>query len=294
MGVYIGERDVVLVRGEDATSYLQGQVSQDVAGLGVGKSAWSLILQPQGKVDAWFRITRTGQDAYVLDVDAGFGEALLSRVKRFMLRVKVDLELDTWVLHAYDTVVPEDAVVPEDTSVPHLEAPIVAPSADGRGVDIVGPDLDDSDVVADNEHQSTAEYTRRRIEGGIPAMGAELGASTIPAEAGVVNRSVSFTKGCYTGQELVARVDSRGDNTPRRLRIVSGSGQAPASGDELYADDANAGIITSVADTGDGWIALAYVRRSALKRSELALDVRSVDVRPTPWDIEAQTISGSP
>ena len=195
MSVYVGERDVVLVEGEEATTYLQGQISQDVDQLAPGDSAWSLILQPQGKVDAWFRITRTGSDAYLLDVDTGFGETLLARLKRFKLRTKADLELLTWTLHAYDGEPTAD-----------VDAPIVAPSATGTGTDVIGPELGDPA----GEVATAEEYLRRRILAGVPAMGSELDDSTIPAEAGVVDRSVSFTKGCYTGQELVARVDSRG------------------------------------------------------------------------------------
>lgn len=266
--VFVGQRDVVIVSGDDAESYLQGQLSQDVASVGPGQSAWSLILRPQGKVDAWFRLTRSNDGRFFLDVDAGFGEVLLERLKRFMLRVKVDLELVTWILHAYDG--PLDAEV---------EAPIVAPSADGAGVDVIGPQLGEPD----HPLLSADDHLRRRIEAGVPAMGSELGESTIPAEAAIVQRSVSFTKGCYTGQELVARVDSRGDNTPRRLRILSGEGSA-AVGDELHADDAVVGTLTSVVPTDDGWAALGYVKRSALGMAELELSGRAVSVRPVPSD----------
>lgn len=271
MSVYVGERDVLSVLGADAESYLQGQVSQDVSKLAIGESAWSLVLQPQGKVVAWFRVTRVADDGFLLDVDAGFGETLLARIKRFMMRVKVDLELATWTLHAYDEVI--DAAT--------LTAPIVSPSADGLGVDVIGPDL----ASPTAPELSADDHLRRRIESGIPAMGTELGESTIPAEAGIVNRSVSFTKGCYTGQELVARVDSRGDNTPRRLRIVSGAGAGTAAvGDELHNDGSVAGTITSVAATSDGWVALAYVKRSSFDASELDFDGNSVAVRRVPGD----------
>ena len=188
-----------------------------------------------------------------------------------MLRVKVELDLQTWTLHAYDEVVERAAGV---------DGMIVAASADGRGIDVIGPDLGTPDA----DPMSSEEYAERRILGGIPAMGSELDESTIPAESGVVAKSVSFTKGCYTGQELVARVDSRGDNTPRRLRIVSGAGVNPGPGDELELDDASVGVLTSVAPTRDGWVALAYVRRNALDRSELSLAGAPVMVRSTPWD----------
>ena len=90
------DRDVVVVSGPDAIGYLQGQVSQDVEALAVGASAWSLVLQPQGRIDAWARISRVADDAAVLDVDAGFGPALVARLARFKLRVKADIEPLPW------------------------------------------------------------------------------------------------------------------------------------------------------------------------------------------------------
>lgn len=271
MSVYVGERDVVSVEGAEATTYLQGQISQDVLGLSVGESSWSLILQPQGKVDAWFRITKSGDDSYLLDVDAGFGETLLARLKRFKLRTKADLELATWTLHAYD----------DSDAAAGIDAPIVSLSATGSGTDVIGPAL-----AAPTVDTITAEqYLSRRILAGIPAMGAELGESTIPAEARIVDASVSFTKGCYTGQELVARVDSRGDHTPRRLRIVSGSGIVPTATD-LESDGVAAGQVTSVAPDGDGWVGLAYVKRSFFDATALTLDGSPVSVRPVPADTQ--------
>ena len=103
-------------------------------------------------------------------------------------------------------------------------------------------------------------YEAVRIEAGVPAMGAELTERTIPAETGIVDRTVSFTKGCYTGQELVARIDSRGGHVPRHLRGVVLSGPAPA-GATLEVDGKNVGALTSVGRRPDGAVALAYVGR---------------------------------
>jgi folate-binding protein YgfZ len=134
-------------------------------------------------------------------------------------------------------------------------------------------------------------YHAVRIECGVPMMGAELDTSTIPAEAGIVDRSVSWTKGCYTGQELVARIDSRGSNVPRRLTgVVLGAdvmppvgatvhavaaeaesgleGGPPAVGEggpgEVGATGAEVGRLTSVARSVDlaAPVALAYLRRA--------------------------------
>src|SRR3546814_19204784 len=76
--------------------FLQGQLSQEIAGLAIGASAPSLLLQPTGKVDAWLRATRLADDEVLLDVELGHGEAIEARLRRFRLRTKADLELTTW------------------------------------------------------------------------------------------------------------------------------------------------------------------------------------------------------
>jgi aminomethyltransferase len=103
-------------------------------------------------------------------------------------------------------------------------------------------------------------YEAARIEAGIPRMGAELTERTIPAEAGIVERTVSFTKGCFTGQELVARIDSRGGHVPRHLRGVVLNEEVPV-GATLRFEGKQAGSITSVATRPGGAVALAYVGR---------------------------------
>src|SRR5690606_20435453 len=95
-------RDVVRATGEDALDYLQGQLSQDLAALGPGAATYSLVLEPAGKVDAWVRLWRADEDAggFLLEVEAGAGEALVARLERFRLRVQVELELLRWSLVA--------------------------------------------------------------------------------------------------------------------------------------------------------------------------------------------------
>ena len=93
-------------------------------------------------------------------------------------------------------------------------------------------------------------------------MGAELTEKTIPGETGLIASTVSFTKGCYTGQELVARIDSRGGNVPRHLRALFLSHQVETGTDLVDLDGKVAGTVTSVACAADGrWIGLGYVRR---------------------------------
>ena len=141
------------------------------------------------------------------------------------------------------------------------------------GVDLFGPSGQEFEVDT-----ATGRGEALRIGAGIPAFGSDYHEKTIPAELGVVDMSADFNKGCYTGQELVARTDSRGNNTPRQLRVLSGSGSAPSVGDEPLLEDAAAGVLTSVAAIDDGWVALASIKRSAFDATELIVNGATASV----------------
>jgi folate-binding protein YgfZ len=240
------ERDVVRVSGPDAEAYLQGQCSQDVAAIGPGQSAWSFVLQPSGKVAAFARVTSTA-DGFLLDTDGGYGAALVERLRMFLLRTKATIEPLAWRCLAVRN--------PGPTLVTTTDAMAARANWHGApGVDLLGPSVE---APIGARPIDRAGYERLRVEAGWPAMGSELTADTIPAEAGVIPESVSFTKGCYTGQELVARIDSRGGHVPRLLRHVRLAGRA-APGTHLTVEGKDVGVLTSV--TGN--LALAYVGRA--------------------------------
>jgi folate-binding protein YgfZ len=286
-GAFGSSRDVLAVRGPDAEAYLQGQLSQDVTALAVGASADSLLLEPDGKVTALVRVTRTDGQGFVLDVDAGYGAAVVARLRRFLLRAKVELEsLDWRCLSLRGAGVAEAAggllTVLAERGV--LTLPF---EWNGwRGVDLLGPsDVvlvagPDRVVLPPGVVACGADAVEAcRIVSGVPAMGAELTAKTIPHEAGIVARTVNFSKGCYTGQELVARIDSRGGNVPRRLvgivapagppetdRLSPGmtlhAGEVPAQ--DSPSDDKVVGTLTSAAWSAevDAWVGLGYLHRN--------------------------------
>jgi tRNA-modifying protein YgfZ len=200
----LGPRDIVVAEGADALSYLQSQVSQDLASLPVGGQTWTLVLEPTGKVTSLARVTRVGDDRFELDTDAGFGAALLARLDRFKIRVEV-----------------ETSLVEAGEEPPRNEA--------------------------------------ERIELGWPAMGHELiPGETLPAGTGLSRVAVSFTKGCYPGQELVERMDSRGAEAPRTLRRIDVA-EGTVAGDDVRDGDQSVGEVTTVAGTR----ALAWVKRSS-------------------------------
>jgi folate-binding protein YgfZ len=238
-------RDVVAVTGTDAESFLQGQLSQDVAAIDTGSSAWSFVLQPTGRVEVLCRVHRVNDRTFVLDTDGGWGEALVERLLRFRLRVDVDVSRLAWrclsLLGA--DLTPGPGVV-----VGWWDEP-------GR-VDLLGADVTPPEGA---EGIGADEYERARIEAGWPAMGTELTSDTIPAEAGIVPAAVSFTKGCFTGQELVARIDSRGGNVPRHLRILRAApGSAMSPGADVIVGAKEVGRVTSSA----GDVALGLIARA--------------------------------
>lgn len=238
-------RDVVRVEGPDATAFLQGQLSQDVAGVAVGDAVWSLLLQPTGKVDAWLRATRVAADRWLLDVDPGWGEHVATRLGRFLLRTKATVVADPgWSLRAVRG--PSEVSLTHPSEIEVLALPIWWPGL--VGYDLLAPA--GVPVGLDLPEVGPAALDAVRIECGVPAMGAELTEATIPAEAGqwLVDASVSFTKGCYTGQELVARIDSRGGNVPHPVRgLVLDGGEVPPAGAVVVVDGAEVGHVTSAA-----------------------------------------------
>ena len=266
-------RDVVRVTGPDARTYLQGQLSQDVEALAIGAAAETFVLQPTGKVEAWLRVGRTGEDGYVLDVDAGWGEVVVARLTRFLLRTDCTVELVDWQLVTVLDAQPGSLPAPAGGMALNVDWPGL------DAVDLLGPDVSTPDGV---DEADAATWEHRRIAAGIPTMGAEIDDTTIPGATGVVDRSASFTKGCYTGQELVARVDSRSAGTPTRIVRATGHGPAPGPGAALGLDGTEVGLLTSTADRpdGSGFVALASIRR--------AVEVPTVvDAAGTPVDLLA-------
>jgi folate-binding protein YgfZ len=272
-------RDVIRLTGPDALGYLQGQCSQDVAALAPGETTEALLLEPQGRVDAFVRVTRTGAEELIVDTDSGSGEAVVARLERFKLRVKVEISLLGWRCVAVRGPDAGDVGSPAGALRLKVEWPGVI------GFDLLG---EDPEVPQGLEESGARAWQAVRIEAGVPMMGSEIDERTIPEEAGLVERCVSFTKGCFTGQELVARLDSRGSNVARRLRglVVAGAGpgSTPGPGAEVVAGQKVVGRITS-----EGWsplidatVALAYVHRSVELGSTVTVAGFNAEVRQLP------------
>ena len=253
--------DVLTVEGPEATTFLQGQLSQDVAGIAPGGTALTFLLEPQGRIVAVLRVAREAPDRYRLDGDAGTGTAVLARLQRFRMRTKADLELTEGAWHA----------AARSPSLPAPEGALGLPWPGLAGwdlpVDGAARALPGGHVVAEDALDGV------RVEAVVPAA-RDLDERAIPAETGLVDAAASFTKGCYTGQELVARMDSRAGAAPRTLRRVAGHGLPPGAGSPLAATATGkaAGVLTTVVPTEGGWAGLALVPRSVAVGDELLVE----------------------
>lgn len=241
------DRSFIRVAGPDAETYLQGQLSQDVSAGG----GLSFLLEPTGKVVALLRFFRIAGE-FQLDTDPEAGDAVLARLRRFLLRTKAEIDAVSGValLRVFDgPALPQAQIV---TAWP-------APQGAHDVQDVFVPDPGAELARLGATPLDAVGYHRRRILAGVPISGVDIGPDTIPAEAGrwVIDAAVSFTKGCFTGQELVARVDSRGGNVPRPLRVLRFDAAVEAGAEVAGPDGQAAGHLTSAA----GDVALAPLAR---------------------------------
>ena len=247
------KRDVLRIKGDDAESFLQGQLTQDVMKIKTGESTWSFLLNPDGKVSSWLRISRLEGNHFLIDVDQNAGQQTLKRLMRFKLRVECNIDLEEWDWVAIRGHGSQKYGM--ETNENFIAAP--ANWSLTEGFDLIGKSVSNPGGLT---KESTQLFEFLRILNGIPAIGKELTEKTIPAETGLVERSVSFTKGCYTGQELVARLDSRGNKVPKHLRIIYSTAEI-IKGDLVEVNAETVGEITSASSFEDEFVGLAYISR---------------------------------
>jgi folate-binding protein YgfZ len=222
-------RAFLRVAGPDAADYLQRMVSNDVEALADGNACDALLLTAKARVIAPLRIIRRGRDDFLLLTEPELGETVRTELVRMRFAAKVEIEPEaheSWLVLGGEEVLDEQPAGEE-----------------------VGED----------------ELERWRIESGIPRWGHEIDDRILPAEAGLDETHISFSKGCYPGQEPIARQRYRG-KVNRKLRVLEIDGDA-APGDELLFDGKKVGRITS---TVPG-IALGYVRVEVADDAQLEL-----------------------
>lgn len=222
-------RAFVRVAGPDAADYLQRMVSNDVEALARGGSCEALLLTAKARVIAPLRVVRRAEDDFLLLTEPELGETVRRELLRMRFAAKAEIELEeheSWLVLGGEEVL---------------------------------------DARPEGEEVGEEELERWRIESGIPRWGREIDDRILPAEAGLDETHISFSKGCYPGQEPIARQRYRG-KVNRKLRVLEIEGDAEA-GDELQLDGKTVGRITS---TVPG-LALGYVRVEVPAEAELKL-----------------------
>jgi len=249
--------DLIWVRGEDAVEFLDGLLSQSVAETTVGSVTRSLLLSPQGKLRATLWLLR-GEDSIGLVVEPGFADRVTGDLGRFRLRVDVEFHpeqrplYEVWGEEARHLVASGDWVAAGD------EDDDGALVADLPFINAALPRVLTTRQVGVPVPETEAEAARIAL--GEPKLDVDMDAGTIPQEAGLVDGAVDFSKGCYLGQELVARIDSRG-HVNRHLRGLRLAAPAPPTA-TLTRDGREVGVVTSSATHAElGALALATVRR---------------------------------
>jgi folate-binding protein YgfZ len=277
-----GERGGIAVIGPDGAEYLQGQLTSDVESLAVGDGQYSALLDRKGKMQADMRVLRAGAEEILLDTEPQTKDAALRHLTMYSIGrdVKVlDASVERGVISLIGPRAAEVAGTPplpefanERASVGGVDLLAVGTS---EGIDLFFPvaereRLTDA-LLAAGAVAVTAEAAEiLRVEAGAPRFGAEMDTATMPAEAGIVESAVSFTKGCYIGQETVARLHYKGKPN-RHLRGLRLSGPA-APGAPLRLGGKEVGTLGSaVVSPALGRIGLAIVRREAEPGAELAV-----------------------
>lgn len=246
--------DLVWFGGADAVKFLNDLISQRIDDMSAGEARRSMLLGPKGSVDHLLWVISDG-DRIGLLTDSGRGEDLASSLGRY--RIRVDVSID-----------------PEDDGAWVVVGPYDGPDISWAGVErhlVVGsrPDLDEMDP---------AEYERLRIASGEPLWGVDVDEGTLPHETELVDVSVDFDKGCYLGQELVARVDSRGGNSPRRLRLLVSDDDEIVADSPVVTSDGEVGVVTSAV----GSLGMGRLKRSVEIGDRVSVGAVAATVTPVP------------
>jgi tRNA-modifying protein YgfZ len=283
------QRGKLALTGPETKSFLQGQVSNDVEALTPGEGCYAAFLTPKGKMLGDVRVLDTGAEL-LLDTERLALQELFNMVRRFSVGYAVELHKRTLERGLLSLLGPESARVAGATELPGGEHAHVAGEIDGIAARMIRTDLG-VDVMCDaGETEALTEALMARgaqpvseavadclrIESGRPRYGIDLDDSVIPQEAGLNARAVSFTKGCYVGQETVARLFYRGKPN-RQLRGLRLSRPAQTGAEITFAGRA-VGRLASIAESPSrGAIALALVRREAPPGSSVRVGADGIE-----------------
>jgi folate-binding protein YgfZ len=291
------DRGKLALTGPDAKRFLQGQVTNDVEALEPGHGCYAAVLTPKGKMLGDLRILDTGEELW-LDTERGALQSIFNVIHRTRVGFDAELHKRTLERGMLSLIGPQSRRVagPDAAALTGAEHANRRAELDGIAVLLVASDLGidlvcgaaDTDALAGALLERGAQAVSPeaaeclRVEHGRPRYGLDMDDTTIPQEAGINERAVSFTKGCYVGQETVARLYYKGKPN-RHLRGLRLS-QAVASGTELLLEQRPVGTLGSVVISSlHGPIGLALVRREAPPGTLLRAGKATAEVVELPF-----------
>src|ERR1700742_3307140 len=275
-------RGAIDVLGPDGAEYLQGQLTNDVESVPVGEGQYAALLDRKGHMQTDLRVLRVGEDAILLDTEPETKDAALRHLTMYSIGRDVQVG-DATAERAFVSLTgpraaeiagtpPLPEFANEATKVAGID--VVAVGTRG-GIDLLFPADERERVIAALTEAGAVEVSPEaveilRVEAGVPRFGGEMDAGTMPAEASIVDDAVSFTKGCYIGQETVARLHYKG-RPNRHLRGLRLSAAA-APGSSLRLGEKEVGTLGgSVVSPALGPIGLAILRREAEPGTRLSV-----------------------
>jgi tRNA-modifying protein YgfZ len=267
-------RRTLSVSGSEAAEYLQGQVTNDVEALAPGEGRYAALLDRKGHMQGDLRVLRTG-DGFRLDTEAVAGDALLRHLTTYKIGRDVEVEDISGAWATISVIGPAAGALVADgpLGAEYSHRPLaidglatIAATTD-QGVDLLVGAGDAAAMLARLAERGVEPVSEQaaeivRVESGRPRFGHEMTTATIPQEAGINERAVDFAKGCYIGQETVARLHYRGkpNRHLRGLRLSAGA----QDGAPVRLGERELGTIgTAVISPARGPIALAILRREA-------------------------------
>ncbi len=283
-------RGKLLFSGPDAAEYLQGQLTNDIEALEPGDGCYAALLDRKGHMQADMRVLRLESGEVWVDTEPEGLDATRRHLEMYKIGREVEMANVTEERTILSLIGPRSAEVAgtpplpeyanEATSIAGVECLAVGT---GEGIDLIASVVDADRLCAAlldaGANEVCAAATEiLRVEEGTPRFGAEMGAQTMPAEGGIVDAAVSFTKGCYIGQETVARLHYKG-RPNRLLRGLRLNAPAKPGAPVLLGEKEVGSIGTACVSPGQGAIALAIIRREAELGAELTVGEDGVKAR---------------
>lgn len=287
------DRGRLVLRGADRLSYLHGLLTNDIQSLRAGDGCYAALLTAQGRMMTDMRVFELG-DMTFIDLDVSLASPIREHLDKFIITEDVSVEDVTTTLEQVGVYGPEASRIVREAKAAVQDSPPIVLSSQDLGVpgfDVIVPAGQAEVFVEATKRLGATPVSREtgeltRVEAGIPRFLVDMDTTTIPLEAGIEDRAISMTKGCYVGQEVIVRVLHRGGGRVAKRLVGLRLEKAASRGDKIGSGEREIGVITSAVDSPRfGPIALGYVHRDFFEISTL------VSVRKERDEVQARVTS---